>query len=100
MCVSLHQGEDGEAGDPGFAGEPGVPVSPRSTSFSLSLRCISFLLLIVCHFVCRCLRAVKATWGRRATLVLLVQQGPRDPEERQAMTEPKATLYVFVSMDQ
>lgn len=88
------QGEDGEAGDPGSAGEPGIAVShvasfllPLSQNHILSLRPF-----IDCHFVCWCPRVLKAMWGRRVTLALLVQQGLQDPEEHQERTDPKATL--------
>lgn len=52
------------------------------------------------YFICWCLRVLKAMWARRVTLALLAQLGLQDPEEYQGRTDPKATLWVFVSLDQ
>lgn len=99
----LYQGEVGEAGDPGSVGEPGIAVSHITCILPFWLAqhhpffTFSLFPFNDCHLICWRPRVLKAMWGRRVTLVLPVQLGLQDPEEHQARTDPKATLWVCLS---
>lgn len=74
-------------------------LSVLSRSVSSFLHCLSSA-FIDWHFICWCPRVLKAMWGRRVTLGLPVQLDLQDQEENQGKTEPKATLWVFVPLNQ